>query len=53
MLRLEPESVHCLNGLSLPVRYDLGVEFIKPEMLADIEVEIIFIPLITEQCVGP
>ncbi len=49
MVRLEPERIHRLHRFGFPVRNDVRIEFIQPEMAADVHVEIVLIPFIPEE----
>ena len=51
--RLEPEGIHGFYRFGLPVWDYLGVEFIKPEMFADVKIEVVLIAFIAKQGIGP
>ena len=49
MVLFKAKCIHRFHRLCFPVGNDIRIEFIQPEMPADVDVEIVFISLITKQ----
>jgi len=49
---LSAKCVHRLDGLGLPVGYDVGVVLVEAEVPADVNIEVVFVAVVAEQGVA-